>query len=178
MLLSSTARRNLCLAHCLDAKKHLPFCPLLVLHSLLGSSLPYHSQPALPPSPPSPAPLSAMAHCTPEVLQAMAILNGVERSLSGAAPGAKKRTRHGSSPSKMTCEDMAKHSFPTLKSSSLAEHEPDDSLDWPTTGPFTYHRWHVMIERWAPCLLVKSMQCIMGTQQSFIFAIWSLIMYS
>ena len=82
----------------------------------------------------------------------MAKLNAVERSLSGVAPGAKKRTRHSCSPSKTTSEDLAKHSFPTLQSSSMAEHESDDSLDWPTTGPFTYHRWHVMIERWAQCL--------------------------
>ena len=82
----------------------------------------------------------------------MATLNGVQRSMSGPAPGAKKRTRHGSSPSKTNPEDLAKHSFPTLQSSSTAEHESDDSLDWPSTGPFTYHRWHVMIERWAQCL--------------------------
>lgn len=99
----------------------------------------------------------------------MAILNGVERSLSGAAPGAKKRTRHGSSPSKMTSEDMAKHSFPTLKSSSMTEHEPDDSLDWPTTGPFTYHRWHVMIERWAPSLLSSQCSASFAHSQAFMF---------
>ena len=99
-----------------------------------------------------------MTHCNLSVPQAMATLNGVKQSMSGAASGAKKRTRHSSSPSKTNSEDLAKQSFPTLQSSSMAEHESNDSLDWPTTGPFTYHRWHVMIERWAQCLW--SSQCI------------------
>lgn len=99
-----------------------------------------------------------MSHCNLNVSQAIATLNGVQQSLSGTAPGAKKRTRHSSNPSKTKSEDLAKHSFPTLQSSSMAEHESDDSLDWPTTGPFTYHRWHVMIERWAQWL--RSSPCI------------------
>lgn len=89
----------------------------------------------------------------------MAILSGVERSTSGPLPGANKRTRHSNTPNKMAagaCENLAKHCSPTLQSSSLAEHDADDSLNWPSSGPFTYHRWHLMVERSAPLLFVQA----------------------
>ena len=85
------------------------------------------------------------------MLQAVSILKGVEQTSSSIASAAKKRTRPSNSPPKMVSvksEDLIKHTSPTLQSSSAVELEAVDSLEWPTTGPFTYHRWHVMVERW------------------------------
>ncbi|KAL3140210.1 hypothetical protein ABBQ38_004485 [Trebouxia sp. C0009 RCD-2024] len=95
-------------------------------------------------------PTIIMSRSCDQLPKAMAILSGVERSTSGPLPGANKRTRHSNSPNKTAagaCEDLAKHCSPTLQSSSLAQQDADDSLDWPSSGPFTYHRWHLMVER-------------------------------
>ena len=145
---------------------------LLVWHSFCSrQQLPARFpdlHPVFSPPPPSKRAYQAKSDWALSVLQAMAILNGVERSLSGSGPGARKRTRHSNSPSKMavaTSEDLAKHSSPTLQSSSMAEHDSDDSLDWPTTGPFSYHRWHVMVERWGTMPAVQLMQSIGGMWQ-------------
>ena len=90
------------------------------------------------------------ATATMPVLQAMNTLKGVEQTSTSVVSGGRKRTRPSNSPPKIVSvksEDLVKHTSPTLLSSSAAELDATDSLDWPTTGPFTYHRWHVMVER-------------------------------
>ena len=88
----------------------------------------------------------------------MGILKGVDQG-SGVGLGVGPRKRHRSSSSdtpamassQTTClktEDVSKHASPTLRSACLAadQHE-DDGLDWPTSGAFTFSRWHALVEK-------------------------------
>ncbi len=82
----------------------------------------------------------------------MGILKGVEQgSAAGPALGPRKRHRNSNSPAKATSlktDEVVNHVSPTLQSSSIpAEDNGDDGLDWPTSGPFTFHRWHVLVEK-------------------------------
>ncbi len=88
------------------------------------------------------------------LLQAISILKGVQQG-SGAAAGVgaapRKRHRNSSSLSKpvlMKPEEAVTHVSPTLHSSSIpADEDRDDSMEWPPSGPLTFHRWHVLVER-------------------------------
>ena len=91
-------------------------------------------------------------------MQAMAILKEVDQE-TGQAPAAKighrKRDRSSSSLAKMlpvACkvEDvcMSSQLFPTSSSAvSPGEESRASGLDWPSSGPFTYQRWLVLIEQ-------------------------------
>ncbi len=87
-------------------------------------------------------------------LQAISILKGVQQGSGlGAGAGAAPRKRHRNSsslskPALLKPEEAVIHASPTLHSSSIpADEDRDDSMDWPPSGPFTFHRWHVLVER-------------------------------
>ncbi|KAL0055738.1 hypothetical protein WJX82_003952 [Trebouxia sp. C0006] len=99
-------------------------------------------------------PTIVMSRACDQLAKAISILKGVQQG-SGAAAGVgaapRKRHRNSSSLSKpvlMKPEEAVTHVSPTLHSSSIpADEDRDDSMEWPPSGPFTFHRWHVLVER-------------------------------
>lgn len=86
----------------------------------------------------------------------MGILKGVQQGVAiGAGPGVvpapKKRHRNGHSPALPTSvkpEEFSGHASPTLHSSCIPDGEGGvDTMDWPPSGPYTLHRWHLLVER-------------------------------
>ncbi|DBA73804.1 TPA: hypothetical protein ACH3X2_009772 [Trebouxia sp. C0005] len=99
-------------------------------------------------------PTIVMSRACDQLTKAISILKGIQQGPGlgvgvGAAP--RKRHRNSSSLSKpvlLKPEEPVTHASPTLlSSSSPPDEDRDDSMDWPTAGPFTFHRWHFLVER-------------------------------
>ena len=67
---------------------------------------------------------------------------------TSSGSGARKRGRSPVKGGFSKVEELEHVSADLINSTNAADvEERDDLLDWPTSGPFTFQRWHVLIEK-------------------------------